>query len=192
MKIASSSSPACGYHRWSERRYVYNWAFDENASQNEVSETKRFPLNDFWEKKRKKNLQVPLYVFFSSTLFSPLFPLFFYHFKKVYARTTASLVSSVWDGFNATVFAYGATGAGKTCTMIGTEDIGPGVMVQVFFMKLLNHNYLSMIFFMVFTFGREFLCIWLARSNRTKLWVSNLMFFLLFTMLILGCEWYFS
>ncbi len=26
------------------------------------------------------------------------------------------------DGFNATVFAYGATGAGKTYTMLGTED----------------------------------------------------------------------
>lgn len=30
-------------------------------------------------------------------------------------------------GYNATVFAYGATGAGKTYTMIGTED-NPGNM----------------------------------------------------------------
>ena len=33
------------------------------------------------------------------------------------------------DGFNATVFAYGATGAGKTYTMVGNPD-SPGVMVR--------------------------------------------------------------
>jgi kinesin family member 18/19 len=32
------------------------------------------------------------------------------------------------DGFNASVFAYGATGAGKTHTMLGSVD-SPGVMV---------------------------------------------------------------
>ncbi|KAL0220759.1 hypothetical protein RCL1_000613 [Eukaryota sp. TZLM3-RCL] len=32
--------------------------------------------------------------------------------------------------FNATVFAYGATGAGKTHTMLGNESAGPGVMVH--------------------------------------------------------------
>lgn len=31
-------------------------------------------------------------------------------------------LDNVLDGFNATVFAYGATGAGKTHTMIGTEN----------------------------------------------------------------------
>jgi kinesin family protein 18/19 len=33
------------------------------------------------------------------------------------------------EGFNASCFAYGATGAGKTCTMIGNEAVGAGVMV---------------------------------------------------------------
>ena len=34
------------------------------------------------------------------------------------------------QGFSATVFAYGATGSGKTHTMIGSAEAGPGVMVQ--------------------------------------------------------------
>ena len=33
------------------------------------------------------------------------------------------------DGFNSTVFAYGATGAGKTHTMLGTAE-KPGIMYQ--------------------------------------------------------------
>lgn len=33
------------------------------------------------------------------------------------------------EGYNASCFAYGATGAGKTCTMIGNDAVGPGVMV---------------------------------------------------------------
>jgi len=33
------------------------------------------------------------------------------------------------QGYNASVFAYGATGAGKTYTMLGTED-EPGIMMQ--------------------------------------------------------------
>ena len=32
------------------------------------------------------------------------------------------------QGYNASVFAYGATGAGKTYTMLGTED-QPGIMM---------------------------------------------------------------
>ena len=32
------------------------------------------------------------------------------------------------QGYNASVFAYGATGAGKTYTMLGTED-DPGIMM---------------------------------------------------------------
>lgn len=39
------------------------------------------------------------------------------------------MVTAVLDGYNATVFAYGATGAGKTFTMIGTQN-SPGVMVH--------------------------------------------------------------
>lgn len=33
------------------------------------------------------------------------------------------------QGYNASVFAYGATGAGKTFTMLGTED-NPGIMMK--------------------------------------------------------------
>lgn len=33
------------------------------------------------------------------------------------------------EGYNASVFAYGATGAGKTYTMLGSED-NPGIMMN--------------------------------------------------------------
>ncbi|KAI3380357.1 hypothetical protein SNEBB_003322 [Seison nebaliae] len=46
---------------------------------------------------------------------------------EVYERTTKNVVSAVMDGYNATVFAYGATGAGKTYTMLGTDE-NPGIM----------------------------------------------------------------
>lgn len=38
---------------------------------------------------------------------------------EVYQTTTANLVKDVLDGYNAAVFAYGATGSGKTHTMLG-------------------------------------------------------------------------
>lgn len=41
---------------------------------------------------------------------------------------TAELVESVLQGRNGSVFCYGATGAGKTYTMLGTVE-NPGVMV---------------------------------------------------------------
>ena len=47
---------------------------------------------------------------------------------KVYESTTQFLIDGVLNGYNATVFAYGATGAGKTFTMLGT-DTEPGIMV---------------------------------------------------------------
>jgi len=37
--------------------------------------------------------------------------------NDVYESTTKGLLDSVLDGFNATVFAYGATGCGKTHTI---------------------------------------------------------------------------
>ncbi|GAB6027256.1 Kinesin-like protein kif19 [Chamberlinius hualienensis] len=49
--------------------------------------------------------------------------------ELVYRQTTQPLVDMVMNGFNATVFAYGATGAGKTHTMVGTDN-DPGVMVR--------------------------------------------------------------
>lgn len=45
----------------------------------------------------------------------------------VYEATTRSLLESVLDGYNATVFAYGATGCGKTHTITGTVH-EPGVI----------------------------------------------------------------
>jgi hypothetical protein len=49
--------------------------------------------------------------------------------ETVYRNTTEFLIDGVLDGYNATVFAYGATGAGKTYTMLGTET-QPGIMFQ--------------------------------------------------------------
>eukprot|EP00929_Paragymnodinium_shiwhaense_P085991 TRINITY_DN4646_c0_g2_i1.p1 TRINITY_DN4646_c0_g2~~TRINITY_DN4646_c0_g2_i1.p1 ORF type:complete len:1172 (+),score=243.89 TRINITY_DN4646_c0_g2_i1:245-3760(+) len=48
--------------------------------------------------------------------------------RQVYEKTTRFLINGVLQGFNATVFAYGATGAGKTHTMIGSPR-EPGVMM---------------------------------------------------------------
>lgn len=48
---------------------------------------------------------------------------------EVYTQTARGLVDGVLDGYNSSVFAYGATGAGKTHTMLGSLD-QPGVMVN--------------------------------------------------------------
>lgn len=45
----------------------------------------------------------------------------------VYENTTRPLLDSILDGFNSTVFAYGATGCGKTHTILGTPN-DPGVI----------------------------------------------------------------
>ena len=45
----------------------------------------------------------------------------------VYEATTRNLLDSVLDGYNATVFAYGATGCGKTHTITGTVQ-QPGII----------------------------------------------------------------
>ena len=47
---------------------------------------------------------------------------------QVYKGTARHLVPSILNGYNATVFAYGATGSGKTHTMLGDDD-DPGVMI---------------------------------------------------------------
>ena len=46
----------------------------------------------------------------------------------VYAETARPLLPGVLRGYNATVFAYGPTGAGKTHTMLGTSS-QPGLML---------------------------------------------------------------
>ena len=48
--------------------------------------------------------------------------------EKIFNCTTKNLIDDIVNGYNATVFAYGATGAGKTYTMLG-EDENPGIMV---------------------------------------------------------------
>ncbi|KAH9504088.1 Kinesin-like protein kif19 [Bulinus truncatus] len=58
--------------------------------------------------------------------------------KDVYEETTKFLIPNVTSGYNATVFAYGPTGAGKTYTMLG-KDGEPGIMVQA-----LNDLFLEM------------------------------------------------
>ncbi|XP_067407576.1 kinesin-like protein KIF19 [Emydura macquarii macquarii] len=49
--------------------------------------------------------------------------------EEVYVSTTKNLVEGVISGYNATVFAYGPTGAGKTYTMLGT-DCEPGIYIR--------------------------------------------------------------
>ena len=48
---------------------------------------------------------------------------------QVFNMTTQFFIEGVLNGFNSTVFAYGATGAGKTHTMLGSPDT-PGIMYQ--------------------------------------------------------------
>ncbi|CAG79248.1 P-loop containing nucleoside triphosphate hydrolase protein [Yarrowia lipolytica] len=47
--------------------------------------------------------------------------------EQVYNQTTRPLLSNIFDGYNATVFAYGATGCGKTHTISGRPE-APGVV----------------------------------------------------------------
>uniref|UniRef100_A0A7N1A438 Kinesin-like protein n=1 Tax=Kalanchoe fedtschenkoi TaxID=63787 RepID=A0A7N1A438_KALFE len=60
-------------------------------------------------------------------------------------QDTAPLVSSVLDGYNVCIFAYGQTGTGKTYTMVGTEEArGVNYMTldELFrLMKNMEHQY---------------------------------------------------
>uniref|UniRef100_H3CVJ7 Kinesin-like protein n=1 Tax=Tetraodon nigroviridis TaxID=99883 RepID=H3CVJ7_TETNG len=47
----------------------------------------------------------------------------------IFENTTKAVLDGLMNGFNCTVFAYGATGAGKTHTMLGSPD-DPGVMYR--------------------------------------------------------------
>ncbi|MES1921653.1 hypothetical protein MHBO_003183 [Bonamia ostreae] len=49
--------------------------------------------------------------------------------KTVYDKMAKSAVIDALNGYNATIFAYGATGSGKTHTMIGNSRGGPGIIV---------------------------------------------------------------
>ena len=59
--------------------------------------------------------------------------------EEVYQKTAQNLLPGIIEGYNATVFAYGATGSGKTYTMLGTikkEGIMTRSITDLF--KLLN------------------------------------------------------
>ncbi|KAL7620832.1 tubulin-dependent ATPase kip3 [Parahypoxylon ruwenzoriense] len=61
---------------------------------------------------------------------------------EVYEATTKGLLDSVLDGYNATVFAYGATGCGKTHTITGTSQM-PGIIfltMQELFEKITERS----------------------------------------------------
>ncbi|KAK2820615.1 hypothetical protein Q5P01_023574 [Channa striata] len=49
--------------------------------------------------------------------------------EEVYRATTRGLIEGLISGYNATVFAYGPTGCGKTYTMLGTDN-QPGIYVR--------------------------------------------------------------
>ncbi|KAH7105682.1 kinesin-domain-containing protein [Auriculariales sp. MPI-PUGE-AT-0066] len=51
------------------------------------------------------------------------------HQVDVFEATALPLLNGILDGFNATVFAYGATGCGKTHTISGTVE-DPGIIYQ--------------------------------------------------------------
>lgn len=46
-----------------------------------------------------------------------------YTYLQIYLETVQPLIKTVLNGFNATVFAYGPTGTGKTYTMIGNQEV---------------------------------------------------------------------
>lgn len=47
--------------------------------------------------------------------------------QDIFDHSTKTIIDGVLNGYNCTVFAYGATGAGKTHTMLGNDKM-PGVM----------------------------------------------------------------
>jgi len=49
--------------------------------------------------------------------------------SEIYQYTTSNLVKQIINGYNATVFAYGATGTGKTYTMVGGGE-NWGIMIR--------------------------------------------------------------
>ncbi|CAG2062192.1 unnamed protein product, partial [Timema podura] len=46
--------------------------------------------------------------------------------SDIYESSTKEIIASVLEGYNCSVFVYGATGAGKTHTMLGSKD-NPGI-----------------------------------------------------------------
>jgi len=56
--------------------------------------------------------------------------------EDVYAGSTKDMVDVIFNGYNCSVFVYGATGAGKTHTMLGSSD-NPGIIFRTV-MELYN------------------------------------------------------
>ena len=60
--------------------------------------------------------------------------------EKVYESTSYHLIPYILEGYNATIFAYGATGTGKTYTMLGKND-NIGIMIRTIKDLFLFINY---------------------------------------------------
>ena len=75
------------------------------------------------ENTNKKNNQIKYQQFFFDHVFDKTTSQL-----DVYNKTTKPLLESIIEGFNATVFAYGATGSGKTYTMLGKNATEKGIM----------------------------------------------------------------
>ncbi|EAR82018.2 kinesin motor catalytic domain protein (macronuclear) [Tetrahymena thermophila SB210] len=89
--------------------------------------------NDVLRKNRNKEMQFAFDYAFDETISQ----------VEIYEKTSNFLLDGVIEGFNATVFAYGATGAGKTYTMVGSPD-NPGIMSrtmnQLYYLIQQNSN----------------------------------------------------
>jgi hypothetical protein len=76
--------------------------------------------------------------------------------KTVYEQTARTLVDSVLEGFNGTIFAYGQTGTGKTFTMEGKKKPMGQIKLPIFTTKqncilplLLKIRHYSLVHFLV-------------------------------------------
>ncbi|NWV51026.1 KI18A protein, partial [Daphoenositta chrysoptera] len=90
--------------------------FDPKEEEVSFFNRKRLPHRDI-NKRQKKDIKFMFDAIFdeSSSQF------------EVFENTTKSLIDGFLNGYNCTVLAYGATGAGKTHTMLGSPE-DPGVM----------------------------------------------------------------
>ena len=75
------------------------------------------------ENNNKKNNQIKYQQFFFDHVFDKNASQ-----QEIYNKTTKPLLDNIIEGFNATVFAYGATGSGKTYTMLGNSQNERGIM----------------------------------------------------------------
>ena len=114
-------------YRSTERQYLFDVAFGADSSQVWfVSFDVSF---DFAQRCPNSTKSPPIFSKYPDNLKKPsnLFNILLQ--EEVYGRTTKPLVENVLQGYNATVFAYGATGSGKTYTMVGQPN-QPGCMAR--------------------------------------------------------------